>query len=431
MVHSDAEVRAIKADGRRRIFRVSGARGLRLDVRKRARTWAILYRTRSGRVRTYVLGRYPEMTLATARAAAREVRARVDLGQDPMAERLEARAAERERQRVEAAGGALTIGRLARRMLAEADEPAEARPLKLEESTLYAWRGLARRDVIPTFGDRRPETLTRKEIRSWGSKTVRVRGPYQANRAFELLRRVYSWAIEQDLVEVTPFVKLARPFGDEEASDRVLSTDEIRWVWRALGEGPYPDVVRLLFLTGVRREMVVGMPRAELDGLDGEEPRWTVPASRTKGDRPHVVPLSSQAVKVIKRRMTVALGEQVFPPVRALAEATPPKGASMTWSSKWVERFKVKIEELRMADAAERMAPPPEPMPRWTIHNIRHTVGTHMREDLGIDRDVVSMILLHAPGGPAVTRVYDRAEMLPERRAALQAWADWVEALTK
>jgi integrase len=69
------------------------------------------------------------------------------------------------------------------------------------------------------------------------------------------------------------------------------------------------------------------------------------------------------------------------------------------------------------------------PMPRWTIHGIRHTVATHMREDLKIQREVVSLVLGHTLAGPTATRIYDRSEMLPERRAALTAWADWLRAL--
>ena len=68
-------------------------------------------------------------------------------------------------------------------------------------------------------------------------------------------------------------------------------------------------------------------------------------------------------------------------------------------------------------------------MARWRIHDLRHAVATHLREDLKVSSDVVSLILGHTPPGPRVTRIYDRSELLSERRAALVGWASWVTRL--
>ena len=64
---------------------------------------------------------------------------------------------------------------------------------------------------------------------------------------------------------------------------------------------------------------------------------------------------------------------------------------------------------------------------RWTIHGLRHTIATHLRADLGVSTEVISLILGHTPPGPRVTRIYNRADLLPERAAALAAWAGWIE----
>jgi integrase len=159
--------------------------------------------------------------------------------------------------------------------------------------------------------------------------------------------------------------------------------------------------------------MVLGMRRSELEDLEGKEPRWTIPggfAGRSKSGRPHVVPLSDQALAIIQRRMEEIALDTLFPPNR-IAEAE-----FMTWSSRFVRELRAKTEAVLQA-----------PMPRWTVHNLRHTVGTHMREDLGISSEVVSLILAHAPPGSRVTRVYNRAELLPERREALLAWGSWLD----
>lgn len=405
-VESDAEVKAISHPGTRKLYHVSGVTGLRLEVRETgAKTWRLNYKTRAGVARTFVIGQYPETTLAEARKQARAARARVTLGGDPQAERIQARAANEK-------DIGTTIAALTRRALGQADEPAGMRPLKLRPSTLVEWRRLAAADILPSFPPpMQAAELTRDRIRAWGAK-IASRSGYSANRAFELLRRVFSRAVEDDILNATPFVRLPFPFDGEVQSERVLSADEIRALLSALdlleaGQPEYVAATRLLLLTGVRRAMVLGMRRSELDGLGTPDRRWVIPSGRSKSGRVHVVPLSTQAEAVILAR----------PKWDALFPATRPgrDGAigPLTWSSQFVRGLRVHMGA----------------MPRWTIHALRHTIATHMREDLKIRADVVGMILGHTAPGAAVTRVYDRAELLPERRAALQAWADWLDAL--
>lgn len=416
---TDREISAIKPDGTRRVFGVSGARGLRLDVRRGgALSWAVWYRTKAGVARTHTLGRYPEMSLAQARAEARRVIARVDLEHDPLAERLAARAKAAEEKRRNELRAQTHIAALAARCL-------EALPLK--PKTLREWRRLVNVEIIPALGHHQAEDLTRQEIRSWADQIKNGRRPwrrdlgpavYTANRAFEVLRRVYSWAVEQDLLTNSPFYRIAKPSVEEE-SERVLTADEIRAVWLALGDinGPYADAVKLLFLTGVRRDMVLGMKRSEFEGLGGPDVRWIIPGGfegRTKSHAVHVVPLSPQAERLVRSRMDIVTTETLFPPTRKASSA------AMTWSSRFVDLMK--------RDAEKRAG---GPLPRWTVHNIRHTVGTHLREDLKVPRDVVSLILGHTPPGPAASRIYDRAQMLAERRDALTRWATWIDDLSR
>ena len=414
---TDREIAAIKPDGSRRVFRVGGTRGLRLDVRRGGTmSWIVWYRTKAGKPRTHTLGRYPEMSLAQARAETRRIVARVDLEHDPLAERLETRAKAAEEKR-----------RVDRRPLTRIDALTERflASLPLKPKTLKEWQRLAQVEIIPALGELQAESLTRPEIRAWSAQIKegdrpwrRDLGPatYTANRAFEVLRRVYSWAVEQDLLTSSPFFRMPKP-SVEEQSERVLTADEIRAVWLAVREigGPYADAVELLFLTGVRRDMVVGMRRSELEDLGGPDARWIIPGGfegRTKSHAVHVVPLSAQAEGLIRRRMDLVPGEPLFPPTRtSSAEA-------MTWSSRFVETMRRKANE----HAGRKL-------PRWTVHNIRHTVGTHLREDLKVSRDIVSLILGHTPAGAVASRIYDRAQMLPERRDALTIWANWIDGL--
>lgn len=393
------------------------------------KTWAVLYRPKTGRRERLTLGTYPKLTLGKARKKARERLAQVELGGNPAQALRTARVQAEQDERT-------TLRALA---------PACIADLTLRPSTRKEWARLAQAEIVGAFGARQAAELTRREIREWceairdGERPWRDDGgraaPYTANRAFELLRRVYSWAVGKDLVNASPFVGLEKP-AEEQQSERVLSRDELRAVLWALDSSPrenefyaamwsvYTDAVRLLFLTLARRDMVLGMKRAEFEDIGSREPRWIVPGGlegRSKSGKPHVVPLSSAAVAIVERRLAAAHGEHLFPVGRFKTGEDRP----MTWSSGFVEDLRAEaVRELRKNRKDENAA-----MPRWRLHDIRHTAATHLREDLGVSSEVVSLLLGHTPPGPRVSRVYNRAELLPERRAALVAWAAWLERL--
>ncbi len=396
-----------------------------------ARTWAVEYRA-NGRKRRYTLGPYKSegirgkaYTLAAARDEAETVLAKVRLGADPHVTRLDARVEARRRaqeeRRLRSEGGPLTVERLVKRCL-------DALPLR--PKTDREWRRLAKKEINPRLGTRLAVELSKGEVREW-SRAILRRSHYTANRAFEVLRRAYTWGLGEDLVVTTPFLGLSKP-GTEHESERVLSIEEISAVWRALDvldaevdtpqEGvteritarrarerrAYVDAVRLLFLTGVRRAMVTGANRAEFDDLDGATPLWTIPggfSGRSKSGRAHVVPLSRSAASIVKRRLAVVPADALFPVGRRGPVTNGDPDAPMTWSSRFISELRTKTNELHGAEMA-----------RWTIHGLRHTIATHLRADLGVSSEVVSLILGHTPPGPRVTRIYNRADLAARTR---------------
>ncbi len=104
--------------------------------------------------------------------------------------------------------------------------------LPLRPTTLYNWRNIAKVEIIPALGDRAPEEITRRDVRGL-VEAIAVERPYWANRVFELVRRVFSWGVEKDLIGGSPCVGLKKP-GGERPRDRVLASEEIRSVWAAL-----------------------------------------------------------------------------------------------------------------------------------------------------------------------------------------------------
>ena len=109
--------------------------------------------------------------------------------------------------------------------------------------------------------------------------------PVAANRVLTAIRKLFNWAIERDIIASSPCAGV-KPPTPEQSRDRVLSDDELRNVWRAADQlgGPFGALVKLLILTGQRRDEVARMTWSEVD-FDAR--LWTLPKERSKNGRPH------------------------------------------------------------------------------------------------------------------------------------------------
>jgi integrase len=125
-------------------------------------------------------------------------------------------------------------------------------------------------------------------------------GPIAANRARVYLAGAFSWVLRQGMVDSNP-VMGTEPPSEERRRDRVLSAEELASVWQAAGAvgDEFGAIIRLLMLTGQRRDEVAAMAWSE---IDLERALWTLPAVRTKNCREHEVPLSRHAVALLPPR---------------------------------------------------------------------------------------------------------------------------------
>ena len=157
--------------------------------------------------------------------------------------------------------------------------------------------------------------------------------------------------------------------------------------------------LELVLLTFVRTGELRFASWAEFEGLDGDEPLWRIPPERMKMRRPHLVPLSLQAVLVLaKLRKLNPRHDQVFPaPTRSKV-----------------------ISENTMLYALYRMGY----HGRATVHGFRKTASTVLNEQ-HYNRDWIEMQLAHAEG--SVRSIYNAAEWLPGRREMMQWWADYLD----
>lgn len=349
--------------GRRVEYFDAAVPGLALRVSERgAKTWTVLYRHRA-RLRRMTLGSAGVLGLATARERARDLLRDASNGEDPATAKQLGRKAE-------------TIGDLAELYIEMWAKPRK-RSWKADD-------GLLRNKVLPAWRHRAIVDIARRDVRDLVDDVAQT-APIVANRVAALLSKLFAFALDRDLVEHSPAVRIPRP-GHEQARDRVLTEDEIRAFWRAC-DGLDPAMrafYRLRLLTAQRGGEVAAMRWQDLDLVGGW---WTIPAAGSKNKLAHRVPLGPSVLGILK---TFTLGEGYV-----LAGARGKRQQSEA------ARVFADIENFRG-------------------HDLRRTAATMMASSGGIARLTIGKLLNHAE--PGVTKVYDRASYDAEKRAAMIWW---------
>ncbi|MEE7450199.1 hypothetical protein MRF4_21645 [Methylobacterium radiotolerans] len=349
-------------------------------------TWVIRPPRGGGRSSLITLGGADLIDAADARRLAREHLARAALGEDTRSARREERA---ERNRA-----ALTVKEAFGRYTADAE--GRLRPstrANLRTHLGQHWQGL---HALPLASVRRADVA--EHLR----KITAESGQQAALRARRTLSTVYVWAIGEGLVETNP-VTGTNPPAVEVRRERVLSDLELAAVWRACTPtDDYGRIVRLLILTGARRDEVAQLLWSEIDVASKV---WRLPAERSKNRRAHLVPLSEPALDVLAATPRIDGRAYVF---------GSGKGPFSGFS-----KSKVRLDrQLRF----------PEP---WVIHDLRRTVATGMAR-LGTPIEVVEKALNHVSGTfGGIVGVYQRHDYAAERRTALNAWASHVLKLAE
>lgn len=362
--------------------------GLRLRAGGK-RSWIVQFRI-GQKQRRLTLGSAAALDPATAREQARQKLAQVALGSDPQLEKRRAR-----EEASETLDGLITkyLEGHATRSL------ADRTLVEVKRSLSTHWKGLHEVPVAK---------IGRRDIAAELTAIAQTSGPFAANRARAYLSSAFGWAVMQGLAEENPVSGTGR-VTPEISRDRVLKDVELALVWRNAGDGDYGAIVRLLILTGQRREEVAAMTWAELDLDIGI---WEIPAARTKNGRPHVVALSLAAISLIKGIERRKGRDLVF------GSGSGPFSGWSKGKSKLDERI---LQDLRQLD------PDAAPLPDWRIHDLRRTVATRMA-DLGVQPHVVEAVLNHVSGHRAgIAGVYNRSAYSTEKQAALTLWAEHIK----
>jgi integrase len=242
-------------------------------------------------------------------------------------------------------------------------------------------------------------SIDRRAIAQLLSDVERGSGPFARNRMRSSLSAFFAWLIREGLLDVNPVSGTGK--ASEASRDRVLTQSELVAIWRALGDDDPSDVIRLLILTGQRRDEITRMSWSE---VDWDREMLVLPQTRTKNGLRHELPLSPLALAILRKRYAgTGNGKGNDGPVFK----------SLSWS-----------HQKAQVDARLKIAP-------WRIHDIRRSVATGMGE-LGVLPHIIECVLNHVSGHKAgVAGIYNKSKNTDAMREALVRWAAHVEQITR
>lgn len=351
--------------------------GFGIRIRSRGSRTFILQYGFGTRTRRHTLGKVTALSLSQARKMASELYARVRLGHDV--------AREKDERRIRAAE---TVGAALESYLPY--KKANLRPRSYDETERHLLKHCRALHRLPLV------EVNRRAIAARLATITVTNGASAANRVRASLQAFFSWTIAQGLLDYNPVVGTV--VNQEHARTGVLADHELKAIWAATeGDGSYNAIVRLLMLTGQRRTEIAGLRWAEM-----HDDKIVLPATRTKNNHEHIIPLSppTQAILVGCRRG----GEFVF----GNRPGRPPSDGGGA---------KAALDQRMRASGVEL-----EP---WTHHDLRRTMSTRMHE-IGIQPHIVEACINHVGHKSGVAGVYNKATYTKEKITAFLRWSQYV-----
>ena len=377
------------------------------------------------------LGRYPVLGLADARELARKTLADIDKGVDV---RRSAREGEDQQLRQAATVAAAKRGASTFCKVREDFLASKAKSLAAKTTTEYT-RVL--RNDFAQWDDRALSEITRADLRAVLEHIEEGKSTIAANKAFTFVRAMMNWAVKKDRITAAVTDRFEEP-AKAKARTRVLYGDELRIVWMSADAlGPvFGPLVKMLALTGQRRDEVGSLRWAEVVDLDGAAPHIHLDGARTKNGLAHDVPLSPSAVTILHaaRARQKAMDREKCEWVFTTNHEAPVSGYSKMKTALDVAIAATLESERTAAATAEdtatigrlkqAFATP------WRFHDLRRTLVTGMNNAKVLPH-VVEAVVNHISGAAkaGVAGVYNLATYDSEKRVALDLWARHVMGL--
>ncbi len=376
-------------------YRVSDQRCVGLAVRvapSGIKTWDLAYRIRgSGKVRRVSLGRVADVSLEKARERANELTSAARTGRDLIAEEEESRLA---------AAARLTVEKLIE-LYVRRRVTGRLRTAKEIESRL-------RRALAPIL-HRHADDIRRRDVRELLDAVADQGIEREAEKRRQTIGAMLRWALSQDIVESDATAGL-KGYDPGTPRHRVLTVEEIEALWNWLDSGALPskptDIMRLELLTGARCGEISGLCAEE---IDRSEWTWTLPAARSKNNRPRVTPLVGAARQIIDARLCTVRAGPLF---------TAGTGTVLTAAH---------IGHYLLARRDKL------PINKFTTHDLRRTVAT-MLVEMGTTLDLVAAVVGHEAGGKetrTLVRHYVRTDLIERKAHVLRAWDERLQDIVR
>lgn len=368
--------------------------GLRV-LRSGRRSWVFKYRAREGAQRWYTIGTFPAQSVDQARREARVLRAIVEQGGDPVAEKREARAAERAATETKASA-LLEVYRTALPGRPSLRGPGTISERHAQQEAAETKAAIAVMEV----GETPVGQITLADVRRLLRATADH--PATARLRFGAFSRFLDWCVEEGHLDQNPcgaLPKNQRP-KPPKSRDRVVPLPAIARLWRAADVLPAPldDLARVLFALPARRGEVA---RMDWSTVDLEAGVWTLPGAITKNGDPHELALPPLVLDILRARHDDAgrPGDGLVFPSQFTG------GVVGRWS--WMKQ--------QLAEAADFHA--------WTWHDMRRSFASTLAEQ-GVPEEVADAVLNHRQSATrgGVKGVYQRSSRRAEQRNAVETW---------
>ena len=264
-------------------------------------------------------------------------------------------------------------------------------------------------DIIPLLGHKALETLQTIDITRSLDVIVNRGAPILANRILSSLKQAFNYAVSRGNIQQNPAASIrAKDIGGtERPSERFLTLDEIRTIWQFLDSNQCQmslqtkSAIKIVILTGVRTAEI---RLAQWSHIDFSNSIWTIPPEHNKGKVTVKIHLSQLAKAVLQELKAISYSSFVLPGLiknKPLDENALPRA---------IRRIQGRIS-----------------IPEWTAHDLRRTFATQLGEALDVDPVVIEKCLGHKM--PRIMATYNKNEMLPQRKEALERWAECIEHL--
>lgn len=349
----------------------------------------------AAKARELTLGNYPDLSLSAARKMAAERRVEIDKGNDPAAQK---------RQEKLAARTAWTVRELASDYIEKVLEAGH-----LAEGTVYYRKQDLNNVIVPALGvdevrATSPEAIVDMLERSGKTWTVQ-------NRILTTVTQLFDHAIGRKLIRVNPAVgiKLTALLGPRPPIRRriMLSEADLRKLLAGVEDIGVENALafRIMLATCVR---TVELVKARWEHVDFDNGTWLVPDESVKTRTGFLVPLTPTVLGWFRKLHALAEGSEWVLPARRADRIGQPVGRTTLWAA--IERA------FNRGDID---------IQRFTPHDTRSTAKGHMR-NMGVSREISEIALNHALKG--MDAIYDVREEIPERRSALELWANFLVA---